>query len=291
MWTDLDFIIIVAKRGYFVEKQQCSMEGGQCCPSEFLWQQSGQCLFSRTTFQRKWWLWPIQWSWPALPMVLWPGTLSHKFIFWAKLFTMLLSTIIELVIRNMASLATTGFKQCLLNTPPTQVSGFSACGDTTVVLLLLQNIESGRNRNLHPDILTDLNKFWIFVCPARSVAQTWPRWPCWTTAWGWPARTVELPQPLSVFGLTLGPGKNKFTTFQTYRSLHLFPKVWECCQQWSGALPRTHGLQRHLQENSDRAGAGGWEHGRPPERLHQQGTDCLLCQMPLRRPRRRRWNP
>ena len=61
--------------------------------------------------------------------------------------------------RNMASLATTGFKQCLLNTPPTQVSGFSACGDTTVVLLLLQNIESGRNRNLHPDILTDLNKF------------------------------------------------------------------------------------------------------------------------------------
>ena len=76
-----------------------------------------------------------------------------------EFFTMLLSIIIELVIRNMASLATTGFKQCLLNTPPTQVRGFSACGDTTVVLLLLQNIESGRNRNLHPDILTDLNKF------------------------------------------------------------------------------------------------------------------------------------
>ena len=69
---------------------------------------------------------------------------------------MLLSTIIELVIRNMASLATTGFKQCLLNTPPTQVSGFSACGDTTVVLLLLQNIESGRNRNLHPDGLEQI---------------------------------------------------------------------------------------------------------------------------------------
>ena len=30
--------------------------------------------------------------------------------------------------RNMASLATTGFKQCLLNTPPTQVgAGCSNC--------------------------------------------------------------------------------------------------------------------------------------------------------------------
>ena len=51
-----------------------------------------------------------------------------------EFFTMLLSIIIELVIRNMASLATTGFKQCLLNTPPTQVgarcfkgSGCNAC--------------------------------------------------------------------------------------------------------------------------------------------------------------------
>ena len=57
-----------------------------------------------------------------------------------------------------------------------------------------------------------------------------------------------------------------------------------------GPLLGAHGLQGDREEDTDPAGVGSGEHGRPLERLHLQGADGVLRKVPVVRHRQRRRN-